>query len=638
MANPATDETKAYGIIDSLFKKEPLQKAPPPSFRDGTIEIMKIIRNWNGWSKSFQDYASPYLLKKSSPYNLYKPSMAAKVIRNDHLLPNWVETPNFSIEWGNNLQDSDSGTDSVKIINCSWGPPCKGVPDLVDKWADYFEEVWNKEIEDLGFKVPTGAGSYLYEIYIANTQDKVEGNNDDNTPSLNSKFLGITATYCDSTVFGTICKGDISNSYSFIVVNGYIKDQDMMKVTAAHEFFHAIQFAYPSIDGWFNENNLWWIEATATWMEDIVYDNVNDYYQNIRHWLHIPWVSLTNADGTYGDHEYGDALFIIFMTEIYLKTQSIADPVDFVKYVWESGSIGIDAIDTVIKDIYGKAGFIDAFKKFIALNGIADIGQEAGGYEEGAQYGRAELAAPPYEAYPVEFTSISGDRAPQILGANYVKFLSPDNMDHILTVYFDGFDNVPWSAILVKVRSDGSGFEENEIPLELHVNEGCYSVENFGTKYNEVLLGVTVLPNTVFNGSAPYRYKASIDETCPESTTAYMTQNTSTTSSGTEETLQKDSRCFIATAAFGPDSWNVKILREFRDEYLRPYRFGQFFVKIYYHLSPPVAAYIHDHFVLRIFTVITLMPVVIGALILIIPLYMKALSIIFLIAITRYLD
>ena len=46
-----------------------------------------------------------------------------------------------------------------------------------------------------------------------------------------------------------------------------------MQVTAAHEYFHAVQFAYDAFeDGWF-------MEATATWAEDEVFDGVDDNVQ-----------------------------------------------------------------------------------------------------------------------------------------------------------------------------------------------------------------------------------------------------------------------------------------------------------------------------------------------------------------------
>ena len=46
-----------------------------------------------------------------------------------------------------------------------------------------------------------------------------------------------------------------------------------LRVTAAHEFFHAIQFAYDV------DEDLWFMEGSATWVEDEVYDSINDNYQ-----------------------------------------------------------------------------------------------------------------------------------------------------------------------------------------------------------------------------------------------------------------------------------------------------------------------------------------------------------------------
>jgi hypothetical protein len=60
------------------------------------------------------------------------------------------------------------------------------------------------------------------------------------------------------------------------------------------------------------------------------------------------------------------------------------------------------------------------------------------------------------------------------------------------------------------------------------------------------------------------------------------------------------SGCFIATAAFASsDAEEVVILRRFRDEHLIGSRVGDWFVKAYYRVSPPIAEAIAESPMLR---------------------------------------
>ncbi|MDH5692641.1 MAG: S8 family serine peptidase [Gammaproteobacteria bacterium] len=64
--------------------------------------------------------------------------------------------------------------------------------------------------------------------------------------------------------------------------------------------------------------------------------------------------------------------------------------------------------------------------------------------------------------------------------------------------------------------------------------------------------------------------------------------------------VKEEPKCFIATAAFGSGMESeVRYLRAFRDEYLKPNSLGKTFVDLYYTLSPPVARFIAENDTLR---------------------------------------
>lgn len=604
---------------------------------DGTLAIMYIQKNWDKWSPEFREIAGKYFLVKPSETNgdsnnrqvdedrksqMLKINnvLSRKNVRESHMLPNWIETANFNIEWGNGLSTSDSGTDSGKILDCSkkklYGD-CKAIPDIVDMWVEYFEEAWIKEIS-LEFEKPAGTESYLYDVYIANSQDNITSNDDDLTPTVSSYFLGYTTTYSNGEN-GFKAGLPEDDAYSYIVVNGDITDENIMKATSSHEFFHAIQFSYPSNNEWFKEENHWWIEATATWMEEVVYDDANIYYTRVRNWLRAPWLSLKYSGNYYTDHEYGDVLFVQFMTEVYLND------IAFVKYVWENPDSGIKAFNNVLSRYDNKGDFEAAFKEFVALNAVTASSLPDKGYEEGLQYGKVGIVKV-HNEYPVLNSEITGERAPQELGANYIKFLPSDVNDNNLMIEFNGTDN-NWAAMVVKVRSDGSGYDRDEMIINSVNRYGCHVINGFGTIYSEVFLVPVVLVDPELIDSASYYYDASLNSVCNVSDNmsgnAYLIQS-DTQAEATAEP-KKDKRCFIATVAFGSaDSPYVMVLRSFRDKYLIPYNFGRKIVNTYYSVSPAIADFMEQHppapFIIRI----TLFPLIgIAYLLLVTSLFVK---------------
>jgi len=67
--------------------------------------------------------------------------------------------------------------------------------------------------------------------------------------------------------------------------------------------------------------------------------------------------------------------------------------------------------------------------------------------------------------------------------------------------------------------------------------------------------------------------------------------------------------CFIATAAYGSDfAWQARVFKEFRDRRLMTCPAGRTAVRLYYKVSPSIAAFISGHPVLRFATRLFLTP------------------------------
>ena len=98
----------------------------------------------------------------------------------------------------------------------------------------------------------------------------------------------------------------LDNNYTEKVFQGQ-QPIENLEVTAAHEYFHAVQFAYDVGEA------AWFMEGTATWAEDELYTDINDNRQFLSSGpLGRPAQSLTNNAGVYGSW-----IFFRFLTERY---------------------------------------------------------------------------------------------------------------------------------------------------------------------------------------------------------------------------------------------------------------------------------------------------------------------------------
>ena len=149
------------------------------------------------------------------------------------------------------------------------------VPDWVEETGFAFEHSYRLEVDTLGYKEPLNfsRAPFYYPIYIEDLNTDYGY-----TESIN-QITSNPDTYTTS-IF-------IENDYveSNYATHGY----DALRVTCAHEFFHAIQFSYV-----FRFEDVWYYESSATWMEDVAYDDVNDYYAYLPALFSNPQSTMTS--------------------------------------------------------------------------------------------------------------------------------------------------------------------------------------------------------------------------------------------------------------------------------------------------------------------------------------------------------
>ncbi len=157
---------------------------------------------------------------------------------------------------------------------------------FVDSAGKIFNEVYHVEVEQLGYDAPPfESGETQYRILIGGISDYGLTNWD---PTLNPLNPGSPAPRFP-------CYIEINNNFK----DFYTKGMAALRVTAAHEFHHVIQIG--SYGYW--QDDIYAYELTSTWMEDVVYTDVNDYYQYLS-WYFIGFHGgLAFNSGAYGGYE-----------------------------------------------------------------------------------------------------------------------------------------------------------------------------------------------------------------------------------------------------------------------------------------------------------------------------------------------
>jgi len=278
--------------------------------------------------------------------------------------------PHLCVHWVNATSDAPPLSDGNG----------NGVPDQVDATLHAFETAWRVEVVRMGFRAPKPDGSSAdhgpndeLDVYLADVGALgLSGYVATDDPHANDDGY----QYRDYSAY-VVVDDDFS-----VAQLGASGGSGGLRATAAHEFFHAVQFAYDS-----NED-AWLTEGTAVWMEDRVADDVDAN----RRWLRSsplvhPWVPI---DSSRGMNEYGAWIFWRFLTE----SDGVHGPdPTIIRRVWELAADGPGDPDLFSARAVQQA--LSARDRSLA-GALATFGvwnlAPAAFYEEGSTYPRAPVS------------------------------------------------------------------------------------------------------------------------------------------------------------------------------------------------------------------------------------------------------
>ena len=197
------------------------------------------------------------------------------------------------------------------------------LPDYIDIISEIFVHVYDVQINEMGYTRPPGdgwlpsnyddGGSNHYDIYVRRLSSSYYGYVQSEYTAQNTGNNEFSQNVNEQNAFTSYMA--MRNNY-----DGFPNSEiENIQVTAAHEFFHAIQYGY---DGY---EKPWLLESTAVWMEEEIYDDINDCYQYMYSWFNQPEKSLDHVGGS---HWYGSWIFFEYIDEHFGGSETIKNIFD----------------------------------------------------------------------------------------------------------------------------------------------------------------------------------------------------------------------------------------------------------------------------------------------------------------------
>jgi hypothetical protein len=242
---------------------------------DGSMALLQLRRTMHALSPADRRRAQAILARPTDHPDYYQQTYHAKAKRKC--------AGHICIHWVTKTRDAVPGK--------RW----------VTKMLHLMNKVWTFEVDKLGYHRPIsdgtkgGGGSGMFDVYLKELYHQ--------------RLYGLTVAEQRAPYNKHLYSSYLLLDNDFKRSQYHKNPMQEARVTAAHEFFHAIQDAYDA------HEDFWLMESTATWMEDQFDDSSNDNRQ------YLPWSQLRHPGtplDTYSNtsfEEYGNWVFFEYLSE-----------------------------------------------------------------------------------------------------------------------------------------------------------------------------------------------------------------------------------------------------------------------------------------------------------------------------------
>ncbi len=321
-----------------------------------------------------------------------------------------------------------------------------GVPLYVVSVGDILDSVYTFIIDSLGYPPPPLDGFYpsggddRFDVYLLN---------------LSSGFYGLS--YIDSTQIdgpGTIRATsymELDATYEGLPQYAN-RPLDAVRVTAAHEYFHSVQFGIDFTEAdIYNENFVarYWMEQSSVYMEEAAYPDINDYYNYLPWFFDDPRNSIQQFRSYTDPRPYAAGIWPMYLADVYGD--------DIIREIWlRCGEYGVgpdylardtfhlSAAQVVIDSMSNhESSWATEYRNFMLRNWFT--GPRAANAPDAYSWPLEERTAFPafpdsmvkiWKDYPITQLGSDNTLNPLHNGAHYIKFA-----DLYLVTYDTGYFN-----------------------------------------------------------------------------------------------------------------------------------------------------------------------------------------------------